>query len=135
MQDPAANREMYLAKLMESLPSRLLQLHARVCSWLIRLEAACSDVQSGKAAAPPVPEVVRVRGDALFNGILILYSASRLFREVMAMHFLIEKRASVSCCPHLSCRVPESTLLSCVVVLLQPSPVARCPRWVRPSAW
>ncbi len=77
-----------------------MQLHTRLCAWLIRMEACCSKVQAGKAAAPPVPDIVRARGEALFNGILLVSAATRLFRDVVAMHFLIDKRTWVlaACC-------------------------------------
>ncbi len=86
------HRDAFLARLVDALPGKVVQLHTRLCAWLIRMEACCSKVQAGKAAAPPVPDIVRARGEALFNGILLVSASSRLFRDVVALHFLIDKR-------------------------------------------
>ena len=65
----------------------------------MQLEAVCAPTQAGKGAAPPVAEVLRARSEALLQGVLMAFSAGRLFRDLLSLHLYIEKRTWAAFCP------------------------------------
>ena len=68
------------------------QLHAKVCLWLVQLDAVCAPTQAGKSAAPAVADVLRHRSEVLLQGLLMANASGRLFRDLLSLHLYIEKR-------------------------------------------